>query len=176
MNSIVGPTWFSIYIVGVLPLVLALVLVFSYHHTGRWERLLVIPCPERAFWLIVSIAVLGGLTGFAFLAYNRPVETLWDTYYARALNIVGYRVFGYVFVLSLLAVLWRRWERHDIVRWLFLLTSAIVAGTVFVLFGGPKYKEPLSTIAVVILGVSISGLPPRDHSPHSAPLPARSPT
>jgi len=95
MDSISGPTGFNIYLVGALPLALALSVVLFYRRKERRERLAAFACSDKTFWIIVWIAVLVSGGGFWLLEYNKPVETLWDAYFARALNIVAYGVFGY---------------------------------------------------------------------------------
>jgi len=95
VDPIAGPTGFNIYLVGALPFMLALSVMLYYRRKERRERLATFSCSDKTFRVVVCIAVLVSTGGFWLLEYSKPVETLWDAYYARALNMVAYGVFGY---------------------------------------------------------------------------------
>jgi 4-amino-4-deoxy-L-arabinose transferase-like glycosyltransferase len=93
MESFLGPTGVDPYLVGLLPLGVALIISFvllkqksdALSHF-RW-------CSTRIYYSCLGIALLGVLAGFPFLQFGP--EAHWDYYFPRALNIVRYGIFGY---------------------------------------------------------------------------------
>jgi hypothetical protein len=93
MESYFGPTGVDPYLVGLLPLVVAIIVFFLLlkrksealsHFRGFSTRL---------YYICIGIASLGLLAVFSFLEFGP--EAHWDYYFARALNIVRHGIFGY---------------------------------------------------------------------------------